>query len=78
MFSEKVYESFETIFGKKFIYYACVRNKGIILVLNYDKARQELVKQSISALSYDIKESDRNLWEFHIKYRGEHGKKFDR
>lgn len=55
LFSEKVYESFETIFGDKFIYYACVRQKGIILVINYDKTQNDLVKQSISALYYNIK-----------------------
>lgn len=55
LFSEKIYESFGTIFGERFIYYSCVRQKGILLVLNYDKTQQELVRQSVSALYYNIK-----------------------
>lgn len=55
LFSEKIYESFRTIFGDKFIYYFCVRQRGIVLVLNYEKSQQELVRQSMTAIYYNIK-----------------------
>lgn len=55
LFSEKMQESFQTLFPEPYCYVSFPQKSGVVLMVNYGIAQRDQVKQGISALYYGLK-----------------------